>query len=245
MKASVISLLAVAGAVQAAHPSHYPHEPKASTTSTVYTTSVYTITECPATVTDCPEKGSVTTDIISLYTTVCPVTETETYPTPTPTPVYTEEYTVSTIYSTIEYTITACPPYVTNCPIGSKTTEVLTSTTICPSSTEVPYPPKKETTYPAGPAVSAPVVPYYPSKPAPILSTAYITTCIPTVITSVYTVTETPAKPTYPAKPYSTGSPSGNTYPPASNSTVYFTGGASAQKAGGLLMVVGLAAALL
>jgi len=46
------------------------------TTSTVYTTNVYTITSCAATVTDCPAKlGSVTTEVVKLYTTVCPVAE--------------------------------------------------------------------------------------------------------------------------------------------------------------------------
>jgi len=46
------------------------------TTSTVYKTSIYTITSCAATVTDCPAKiGLVTTEVISLSTTVCPVTE--------------------------------------------------------------------------------------------------------------------------------------------------------------------------
>jgi hypothetical protein len=44
------------------------------TTSTVYSTKVYTITSCAPTVTNCPAKlGSVTTEIVDLYTTVCPV----------------------------------------------------------------------------------------------------------------------------------------------------------------------------
>jgi hypothetical protein len=48
------------------------------TTSVVYTTVIYTVTSCAATVTNCPAKlGQVTTDTILLYTTVCPVTETE------------------------------------------------------------------------------------------------------------------------------------------------------------------------
>ncbi|KKY33220.1 putative glycoside hydrolase family 18 protein [Diaporthe ampelina] len=46
------------------------------TTSTIYSTTVYTVTSCAATVTDCPGKlGSVTTQIIAISTTVCPVTE--------------------------------------------------------------------------------------------------------------------------------------------------------------------------
>jgi chitinase len=46
------------------------------TTSTVYTTKVYTITACPPSVPNCPGKGSVTTEIVPAYTTVCPVTAT-------------------------------------------------------------------------------------------------------------------------------------------------------------------------
>lgn len=40
----------------------------------MYTTKIYTVTSCAPSVTNCPAKlGSVTTEIISLYTTVCPV----------------------------------------------------------------------------------------------------------------------------------------------------------------------------
>jgi chitinase len=49
------------------------------TTSTVYATTVYTITSCAATVTDCPARiGQVTTETVELYTTVCPVAAAET-----------------------------------------------------------------------------------------------------------------------------------------------------------------------
>lgn len=48
------------------------------TTSTIFSTSIYTITSCATTITDCPARiGSVTTDIIAVTTTVCPVTSTE------------------------------------------------------------------------------------------------------------------------------------------------------------------------
>ncbi|KAH8195126.1 hypothetical protein TruAng_010709 [Truncatella angustata] len=48
-----------------------------STLSTVYSTNVYTITSCAPAVTDCPaKKGSVTTELVSLYTTICPITKT-------------------------------------------------------------------------------------------------------------------------------------------------------------------------
>jgi chitinase len=42
----------------------------------VYSTKTYTITSCAATVTDCPGKiGKVTTEVIAISTTVCPITE--------------------------------------------------------------------------------------------------------------------------------------------------------------------------
>jgi hypothetical protein len=98
---------------------------QAFTTSTVYTTNIYTITKCPAAVTNCP-VGKVTTDVVSLYTTVCPVKS-------TPTPQPAQEFTTSTVYTTIIYTITKCPATVANCPIGSVTTDIISLyTTVCP-----------------------------------------------------------------------------------------------------------------
>ncbi|KAI2781442.1 glycoside hydrolase superfamily [Daldinia loculata] len=100
------------------------------TTSTVYSTTVYTVTSCAPSVTNCPAKGSVVTETIALYTTVCPVAETQ-KPTQTPTAV---PYT-SIIYSTRISTITKCPPSVTNCPVGSVTTETIAiETTIVPTT---------------------------------------------------------------------------------------------------------------
>jgi hypothetical protein len=92
-----------------------------------------------------------------------------------------------------------------------------------------------------------------------VISTQTISTCVPTYITSVITVYPSPSAPaggvpSSPAggaqsssvvvtKPYGTAAPS--TYTPSSNNTVPFTGAASSQKAGGLLIAVGLAAAAL
>lgn len=53
---------------------------KEMTTSTVRTTEIFTVTSCPATVTNCPARSMLTTVVTStrdLYTTVCPVTATE------------------------------------------------------------------------------------------------------------------------------------------------------------------------
>jgi len=49
-----------------------PYYPSYWTTSTVYSTTIYTITSCHHSVTGC-HLGHVTTDTISLYTTVCPI----------------------------------------------------------------------------------------------------------------------------------------------------------------------------
>ncbi|KAL7622982.1 hypothetical protein AAE478_006661 [Parahypoxylon ruwenzoriense] len=111
------------------------------TTSTIYTTSIYTITSCAATVTNCPAGNYVTTEIISIGTTVCPVTATVSQPQPTTTTTSTAApggYTTRTIEVTKTYTITSCKPTVTNCPVGSVTTEVSVTTTVCPIENATP-----------------------------------------------------------------------------------------------------------
>ncbi|KAF7544853.1 hypothetical protein G7Z17_g9636 [Cylindrodendrum hubeiense] len=128
--------------------------PYETLTSTITTSKVYTVTTCPPTVSDC-QVGSITTEIVTLYTTYCPATETEevasssyqTFTTGSPsheaatTSVPSYETLTSTITSTNVYTITACPPTISNCPIGSITAEVLTSyTTYFPGATEPPAP---------------------------------------------------------------------------------------------------------
>ncbi|KAH9900137.1 hypothetical protein F4778DRAFT_158388 [Xylariomycetidae sp. FL2044] len=110
--------------------------PEEMTTSTIYTTSVHTVTSCPPTVHDCPAGGYVTTEIISIGVTVCPVTATATgssSPQPTTTiPTIPSGYTTRTVEVTKTYTITSCKPTVTNCPVGSVTTEVSVTTTVGP-----------------------------------------------------------------------------------------------------------------
>jgi hypothetical protein len=76
-------------------------------------------------VTDCPSKiGKVTTEIISLYTTICPVTAAS-----TPTPSLLLSTSVSTVYETKVYTITSCDAAMNGCAskLGSLTTETMTS----------------------------------------------------------------------------------------------------------------------
>ncbi|KAM5346754.1 hypothetical protein ACJ41O_009759 [Fusarium nematophilum] len=101
-------------------------------TRTVYTTNVHTVTKCPPEVVDCP-VGSVTTETIPLYTTVCPVTETGNKAQPAPSKAAGDDET-KTLYTTKVHTITQCPPEVPNCPIGSVTTEVASwTTTVVPA----------------------------------------------------------------------------------------------------------------
>jgi len=78
-------------------------------------------------VTDCPARvGKLTTETISLYTTVCPVSAASPAP---PTPTATTEI----IYTTEILTITSCPAEVTNCPARYSST----TTTVYPVSSTV------------------------------------------------------------------------------------------------------------
>ncbi|KAG9240202.1 histidine phosphatase superfamily [Calycina marina] len=93
-------------------------------TSTIRTTSVITVTSCAPTVTHCSAGPHVTTVTIDLYTTVCPVTETEVPTSATVIPVVPSYYT-STVYATSVITIVSCAATVTDCPASS--TGVVTS----------------------------------------------------------------------------------------------------------------------
>ncbi|KAF5020531.1 hypothetical protein F66182_7430 [Fusarium sp. NRRL 66182] len=185
------------------------------TTSTVYTTSVRTVTSCAPGVPDCPLTPHVTTETIAISTTVCPVTEqqqtepaptepkptepkpTEPKPTePKPTePAKTTEWTTSTVYTTSVRTVTTCGPDVPDCPqTPHVTTETIAiSTTVCPVTEDYPAPTK-----PAGgdnePQPPAPTKPAgddnEPQPPAPtklIITTGWSTSTV--YQTQVRTVT--------------------------------------------------------
>jgi hypothetical protein len=177
--------------------------------STVYSTSVYTITSCAATVTNCPARiGSVTTDIISLYTTWCPGNPTIT---PTPTPYSqkaVEAYTTVFITSYVDYcpgnsqltTITysqtqvlsASPTYEAAIPMYT-TTKTWTNAggeTVCATLT-----------IPSGAPVPTPETPSYPGSPAPVVTGGTMT----------FTVVPVQSAPVYPAAPVYPGSNSNAT----------------------------------
>ncbi|THZ24461.1 hypothetical protein D6C90_09244 [Aureobasidium pullulans] len=127
------------------------------TTSTVYSTSVQTVTACLPGVVSCPasEKTTYYTDVVLAYTTICPVSAAAISGAATVThaaqsasysdmslnsaskpPSRKISYTTSTLYSTSTQTITACISGVKNCPASGRTVHftdiVKTYTTICP-----------------------------------------------------------------------------------------------------------------
>ncbi|KAM0541452.1 hypothetical protein ACHAO7_010532 [Fusarium culmorum] len=100
------------------------------TTSTVYTTSIYTITECAPWVHDCGYIPYETTEIIPIYTTICPI---DYEPTPEP------QWTTSTVYTTYYRTVTECEPYCPETPYVTWET-VPIYTTVCPVDEVAPAP---------------------------------------------------------------------------------------------------------
>lgn len=94
------------------------------TTSTVFTTKISTITSCAPGIACAGKPGDVVTEVIPLYTTVCPVgnspvgnnggvqTAAPAVSAASATPGIPTEYSTSTIYSTKVFTITACAPGV-------------------------------------------------------------------------------------------------------------------------------------
>ncbi|KAI5926996.1 concanavalin A-like lectin/glucanase domain-containing protein [Camillea tinctor] len=112
-----------------------PYETTKMTTSTIYATTVYTVTSCAPTVTNCPANHYVTTETISIGTTVCPVTEAGSSPQPTTATAAAsspKSYTTKTVEVTKIYTVTSCKPTVTDCPANSVKTEVRTTTIVAP-----------------------------------------------------------------------------------------------------------------
>jgi hypothetical protein len=180
-------------------------------------------------VTDCPAKiGKVTTEIISLYTTVCPVK-------PTPKPAYS----TSTVYETKTYTISSCAPIITNCPYGSKTTEILSYTTKHPityteHSTETFYATK---TYTVSKCSAG--VPYCPygmttTEHLPLSTSVHTYSSVPaTAYVPVSEVANPAAIPSSSlvAKPVATSTASGVVTAKPSATVVPFTGTATTMKA--------------
>ena len=201
-----------------------------STTSTIYTTSVHTITSCAADVPDCPERGQVTTEIISVGVTVCPVTETETETGTATGPGQPSKPTTattkapqlpsggngvpSTISVTRVYTITSCPPSVPDCPVGSVTTETgVKTTTVKPPAggeypTDVPDTdnPNVETSVPveSGPGSEDSTTTLQETGTETSTATIDVTKTISQPASSAYPTIEVPSVPTTPTTTFAT-----------------------------------------
>ncbi|KAK0656438.1 glycoside hydrolase superfamily [Cercophora newfieldiana] len=83
--------------------------PTGWTTSTVYSTTTYTISKCAPTVANCP-YGHVTTEIIPVSTTVCPITEG--WPKPTGgiiVPTWQPDHTIKTSVTNTQFTTLTVP----------------------------------------------------------------------------------------------------------------------------------------
>ncbi|KAJ5901198.1 hypothetical protein N7504_007191 [Penicillium tannophilum] len=146
------------------------HELPSSTTSTVLSTRTATITACPSGVTKCPvasQSTYVTTEMIVVSTTVCPITAAEATASPTidtamdisPAtasseifPALSGELTTETLLEATTRTITACLSTVTDCPASQKSTyttiETFVATVTVAPSTNTPglLPSASETT---------------------------------------------------------------------------------------------------
>jgi hypothetical protein len=102
------------------------------TTSTVYGTTVYTVTQCPKTITNCPVDSTVVvTKTIALYTTVCPV-ESQATSTPTSTGNGFSTFTFANSSSTSTIvSASACPSLLSG--LGSHFVNYDAEVTFCSS----------------------------------------------------------------------------------------------------------------
>ncbi|RWA13530.1 hypothetical protein EKO27_g1601 [Xylaria grammica] len=121
------------------------------TTSTVFSTSVHTVTSCGPEVPNCPAgSATVTTVIIPISTTVCPVTETISQPAGTSTPSATGSSPATYPVSTP----------VESTPIASSSSSPVEST---PAGSSVSYPVSQTSSTPAGPVETLPCPGVVPS----------------------------------------------------------------------------------
>ncbi|KAI9803682.1 MAG: hypothetical protein M1833_000594 [Piccolia ochrophora] len=176
----------------AAHTTEAPKPTsKAYTTSTVYTTEVYTITSCPPEVHECPESATeVVTKTIPYYTTVCPVGETPTphapvcpgapecvYPTTytheapatTETPKAPETHASSTtvyVHPTPESSVPVSPESPeTDSYVCPEATTIVSTVTVYPSASETPKAPETPVSPESPETPEVPVSPETPEVP--------------------------------------------------------------------------------
>lgn len=193
------------------------------TTSTVYATSMVTVTSCAPTVTYCPSSSTVVvTSVIPISTTVCPVTH-------TPTHSYSTSHAVPTTPSTSKTTTET-----------HKTEETETHKTETKEHTETETKYHTNSLTKTHVSSSSSVV-----HPVPTSETAYPTKSLSTIVSS-YSHSPSPSKtaqPTGPHYPIPTGgaTPSHNVSSPVVPSKpAAFKGAAST--VGSSLIIAGLAA---
>ncbi|CAH0045927.1 unnamed protein product [Clonostachys solani] len=142
------------------------------TTSTIFTTSIHTVTSCAPTVTDCPADSTVlATETIPVSTTIFPISAPTTASQSNNSPVLTsnveDQYTTSTVYATSTRTVTSCAPTVKNCPADStklvtETLAVSTAVHLISSASPTPTPgttdfPDSKDTQSAKPTAGSPL----------------------------------------------------------------------------------------
>jgi hypothetical protein len=128
-------------------------------TSTVFSTTVHTVTSCAPTVTNCPGKPGkpvVVTEVVAVSTTVCPDDDDDVKPTPAPTKPVDSGCSTTTSTSTCVHTETTGPKDVV------VTTYLPVTQTICPV---VPAPGKPTWAHPEPSHPAGPAHPGHPGKP--------------------------------------------------------------------------------
>ncbi|KAK8080027.1 hypothetical protein PG997_007845 [Apiospora hydei] len=131
--------------------------PVGSSTSTLYATSLYTVTKCPPHVHNCTVKITGKKAMANRRVNKQPASSTyvasSVVPTGTTVVTYPVAVSTSTLYATSQITLTKCPPSVHNCPASGT---YVTSTVLPTGSVVVTYPvdvpttKKVETTAPYG-----------------------------------------------------------------------------------------------
>ncbi|KAB5570850.1 hypothetical protein GE09DRAFT_1104993 [Coniochaeta sp. 2T2.1] len=203
-------------------------------TSTLFTTTVYTITSCAASVVNCPasyQKEILVTQTIDVYTTVCPATAVVTPPSsiaaaaPSALPISSGETATATVHIITDVVVLV--------PCASPVVE-----TFVPGNTIVP---------PTVQQVTATVYPVAPSPSSSASASCETAAASPFVRGGVKNVAYTNGTSTNSPSAYGTGQPSASwsqTASPSPSKTTVTAGAAGRGVAQGLF-VVGLAAFLL
>ncbi|KAH8750848.1 hypothetical protein F5883DRAFT_652215 [Diaporthe sp. PMI_573] len=206
--------------------------PEGMTTSTLTTTNTYTITSCAASVTNCPNSYTqqIVTSMVVSYTTVCPVTATQTGPAATggngglPSGAApTSSVAAITGGSSPSSPAGGAPGESA----GSVTPPAVSTTPAGPVTVPTPASPVSLTPY-ATPSTSTETIPESATTPAPTVTVTEATTVCPVTATRTggghkpsgtgVVVTATGAKSTAPVWPSGVAQPSGWNRP--SNGTI-------------------------